>query len=180
MRKKKRIALPPPRRRVVSDLQVQGALLYRLALHVFSCLLYFSLIIVITESMADPLRSKWEITTTFLDEAIYWAPGLLVLLPMFAYDLLSVSNRFTGPVVRLRHEMRRLTRGEQIAPVRFRDNDFWDEMAREFNELRDELLQLRKQSAGASDASDAAKKSKLFEDGEQADMSGELLETASA
>ena len=45
------------------------------------------------------------------DEAIYWGPGLLIILPVLAVDLLRLTRRFAAPVSRLREEMRLLGGG---------------------------------------------------------------------
>ena len=38
-----------------------------------------------------------------------------------------------GPLVRLRRSMRALARGEHVEPIKFREGDFWQEFAEEFN-----------------------------------------------
>ena len=54
-------------------------------------------------------------------------------LPMVVADVIRVSNRFAGPLVRLRRSMRALARGEHVEPIHFRKGDFWQEFAEEFN-----------------------------------------------
>ena len=67
----------------------------------------------------------------------------LVVLPAFLYDLVQLSHRFAGPITRLRNEIRRAARGEKVKPIHFRENDFWQEMAEEFNAL---LVRIEKQT----------------------------------
>ena len=57
----------------------------------------------------------------------------LVLLPLVVFDILRLSNRFVGPLLRLRQSMRQLAQGEHVDPIEFRCNDFWREFADEFN-----------------------------------------------
>ena len=57
----------------------------------------------------------------------------LILLPGVIFDLVRMSNRFAGPVYRLRGLMRDLARGKPVEPVRFRHGDFWQEFADDFN-----------------------------------------------
>ena len=66
-------------------------------------------------------------------------------------DMSRQTNRFAGPLFRLRNEMRRLSRGEKVLPVHFRDNDFWHEMAEEFNAVvaRVEKLEAHQREADA-------------------------------
>jgi hypothetical protein len=57
----------------------------------------------------------------------------ILVLPLLIYDALKLSNKFTGPLFRLRRELRRLAAGEHVPPIRFRSRDFWVAMADEFN-----------------------------------------------
>jgi len=66
-------------------------------------------------------------------------------------DVVRLSNRFTGPLLRLRRSMRALARGEQVEPIRFRDNDFWHDFAEEFNAL---AARFRHQAAALAAAGD--------------------------
>ena len=58
-----------------------------------------------------------------------------ILVPILVIDTLRLSNRLVGPLVRLKDGMRRLTRGEHVAPIHFRTGDFMDELATDFNKL---------------------------------------------
>ncbi len=60
---------------------------------------------------------------------------MLALFPAFALDTIRFSNRFVGPIARLRRYMRELADGENITTLAFRDNDFWSEVADEFNQV---------------------------------------------
>ena len=61
------------------------------------------------------------------------------MLPVFVYDTMKLSNRIAGPVVRLRSTMDQIRKGENTASLQFRDGDYWQEMADEFNEMVHEL-----------------------------------------
>jgi hypothetical protein len=71
----------------------------------------------------------------------------LFLLPVIAYDMVQMSNRVAGPIVRLRQAMRQLAEGQTVAPLRFRENDFWREMADEFNSIAEQLQASRQIAA---------------------------------
>ncbi len=166
------------------DGDVQGTLLRRAALYSVACALYFGVILVFTESMSDPDQSIGESIKRCLDEAIYWFPGLATLAPLVAYDILRVTNRFTGPIFRLRREMRRLSDGEKSQVIVFRDDDYWNDMAELFNQIREELTELReakKQAAAASTAGDVPVQPRLFtNDGGDQEISDDLLTTSKA
>jgi hypothetical protein len=48
-------------------------------------------------------------------------------------DIVRMSNRFVGPVVRLRGALRELAENRPAQPLNFRDDDFWRELATDFN-----------------------------------------------
>ena len=59
----------------------------------------------------------------------------LALLPVVIFDCIRLSNRFAGPIYRLRRVMRQVALGRPAQPVRFRDGDFWDAVSADFNAL---------------------------------------------
>ncbi len=131
------------RHKLFVDGDIQGLLLRRVGLYGFACSLYFAIILLLAESMAHPDEPWLDGVFRAFDEAIYWVPGLAVLAPIIAYDLLRVSNRFVGPMFRLRRELRRLAKGESVENLTFREDDYWCEMADLFNQVRGEMEQLR-------------------------------------
>jgi len=62
----------------------------------------------------------------------------LCLLPYFLLDTYKLTNRFAGPIYRLRNTIRAIVRGENAKPLKFRKGDFWHELADEFNAMRDQ------------------------------------------
>jgi len=72
-----------------------------------------------------------------------YAPAIVMLaalLPVMAYDILGLSNRMAGPVFRVRGALRRLAQGENVEPLKFRRNDYWQDLAADFNVL---LVQIK-------------------------------------
>ena len=59
--------------------------------------------------------------------------AVLVLAPIFLRDLCKLTNRFAGPLVRLRRAMKDLADGREVAPIHFREGDFWQDLADDFN-----------------------------------------------
>ena len=60
---------------------------------------------------------------------------LIPLLPAIIYDSIRISNRFVGPLVRLRNAMQRASRGEKVAPLECRRNDIAEDFFKAFNEM---------------------------------------------
>jgi hypothetical protein len=131
------------RQQLLIDDRVQGALLRKTALYSGCCVIYFAVIMTFTDSKTYPDQTFFQSFLHYCNEAIYWAPGLMLMSPVVVYDLLQTSNRFAGPVYRLQREMQKLINNEPTVPLTFRDGDYWIEMAVKFNQIRDELLELR-------------------------------------
>ena len=72
-----------------------------------------------------------------MGEFIFIGLVLLALLPAFMLDTIRFSNRFVGPILRLRRHLRELGNDMNTEPCAFRDNDFWRGMANDFNTLID-------------------------------------------
>jgi len=71
-----------------------------------------------------------------------FCPALLAsvaLLPLVIIDAVRMSHRFVGPIFRLRTAMRDIAAGRAIHPVKFRTDDYWQEMADEFNAVTAKL-----------------------------------------
>ena len=131
------------RRHLFVDTGVQSALLRRLLLYAAGCLTYFIGITVVDELLLHRDRGFAATLLGCLDQIVYWAPGLMLLVPIFLYDLLRVTNRFAGPMYSLSREMKRVAGGGVGRSLRFRDGDHWGDMAVAFNQIREELLTLR-------------------------------------
>jgi hypothetical protein len=131
------------RRKSVADREIQYALGKRLALH-WAMFIAFTicLSLFITLVQAIPEQSFSDAFTTGLIRQVPILISTIVLVPLFLRDALRVSNRFAGPMVRLRKSIQGLANGEKIPPLVFRQNDYWMESATEFNRLRQFVLGL--------------------------------------
>ena len=127
------------RKKLYVDRKVQGVILRRVLLYSGCSLLFMILPMLIVRAIVNPDRFFFENFGAIWIQ--YW-PVLLVLLffVVFApFDLLRLSNRFAGPVFRLRREMKRLANGEKVRPVHFREGDFWQDFADSFNQIVERL-----------------------------------------
>ena len=121
------------RKHLFVDPKVQGALVTRVALYWMVCLITITLMLLCWRIVTGPARMFY---THFSDMWFFYGPALiasLLLLPLVLVDIVRMSNRFVGPLLRLRRSMRELARGEHVEPIEFRDNDFWHDIATEFN-----------------------------------------------
>lgn len=141
----KMIDKKPLRKHLFVDPKVQGALATRAVLYWFLCLLTVALMLLCWQMITGPARLFY----THLDVIwYYYGPALIastILLPLVVIDVFRVSNRFVGPILRLRRSLRALGRGEHVGTIEFRDGDFWQEFADEFNVVADRVEQLEQE-----------------------------------
>ena len=163
------------RHTLLVDCDVQGMILRRTALYATACGLYFAVILIFSESLSNPEQSITAATLQCVDEMIYWLPGLAILAPVIAYDILRITNRFTGPVFRLRRELTRLAEGQEVQPMVFREDDYWREMSEIFNRIRDEMIELRSAKQESANAASAVPPQPRLFDKDDADV--EFLST---
>lgn len=137
------------RKKFLVDSGVQGALALRAVLYWMGCttvtigIAFLFKLAGSRAGVASPYADLWSFCRPI-------AIASLLLLPVIAYDMVQMSNRFAGPVIRLRRALLRLAQGEAVEPLAFRENDFWRDLAGEFNVVAAELEKLRKQASASS------------------------------
>ena len=126
------------RRTTIFDPEVQGSVIRKITIHwivFFGCNILALLIWVRLFEQPD---ASWG--QTFLDTVRRFLPFFVVtlaLIPAFIWDTLKLTNRFAGPILRLREALAEAGQGNTVPPLRFRDNDFWQEMGSNFNLMMD-------------------------------------------
>jgi hypothetical protein len=125
----------PNRKKTFVDPKVQGALVRRLVLHWVSFVAVAALVAFCLQVLSNPFRPVSEHA-----QQAWWTHGpfLLVMffmLPVFIMDTIKLSHRFAGPIYRLRNTIRSLADGENFQPLKFRDFDFWQALADDFNRM---------------------------------------------
>jgi hypothetical protein len=124
---------PHRRRFEYIDPEVQGALARRIAFHWIAYTAVATTLVVGLKWLTNPFTPLGD---HLLEAWWTYGPLLMVLVgiaPVFVYDAVKLSNRFTGPVLRLKAATRALAEGRRPAPIRLRDGDFWKELAGDFN-----------------------------------------------
>ncbi len=114
------------------DRAVQGTLLLHIVGHWVFFLFAAGALLFFIEMLAGPPRDAWK---TVFPRHGPTVMVLLVLTPIFIHDLCKLSNRFAGPMVRLRRAMRDLAEGREVSPIHFRKRDFWKDFAGDFNRV---------------------------------------------
>lgn len=127
--------MPRLRRKFFVDAQVQGWLITRALLYWFCCLISIALMMSCWIAWHERPASSAELFRMTFTKATPAFLGSLLLLPVVVLDCLRLSNRFAGPMVRMRRAMKQLASGEQVAPVKLRQGDFWFDFAEDFNRV---------------------------------------------
>ncbi len=142
-----RSAKKAARKRNFVDQQVQGALVRKLVIYWLACLYAIFCVLagvpfligVLVFGSYDILQILGETWIKFWPVA---CAGMLIL-PFVMFDMVRNTNKFAGPIFRIRREIETLLAGHDIAPVKLRKGDYWHELADDFNDLADELMKTR-------------------------------------
>jgi len=119
------------RRRLFVDVKLQGTVI----LHIVLCWLMCQLMILIFVYGCKAANNADHIVEDmrFFCRSTFFCT--LGFLPFCVGDILRLSNRFAGPMLRFRRAVQDLGRGAHVEPIRFRDGDFWQDLATDFNVL---------------------------------------------
>ena len=121
------------------DPAVQGALVRRLVFHWVAFILVTTLFVIGLQWFENPFISLFG--TVSQAWSSYGAVLLILacLAPVFIYDAIKLSSRFTGPIHRLREGLGALAGGQPVATLTFRGDDFWQDLAQDFNRVAERM-----------------------------------------
>ena len=116
------------------DREVQTSLIWRLSVHwglfmfanMIAILVWTRLLETPTEPWAETLQITWQRILPF-------ALISFALAPVFIWDAIKLSNRFTGPIIRVRRALDQIANGQSPKPIQFRTGDFWKSLAQDLN-----------------------------------------------
>ena len=143
------------RRQHFVDSHVQGSLLRRILVH---WLVFFGVaclsVVALQSLLGNPGVPMMERVQSEMGEFVFLGIVLLSLFPAFMLDTIRFSNRFVGPIARLRRSLRELGEDGKTPTLQFREADFWADVAQEFNTINqrvqqqtDRIAELEKQLA---------------------------------
>ena len=131
------------RKQTYIDSHVQGSLLRRICAHWLIFFFVAALAIILLQSLlGDPSQSLTQRLQTEIGEFSFMGIVMISLFPAFMLDTIRFSNRFVGPIARVRRHLRQLGTGD-TQRCSFRDNDFWADLADDFN-VAAELVEKQK------------------------------------
>jgi hypothetical protein len=158
------------RGRLYVDKDVQRALLLQMIRHWVLFAVVLTGILLALDSLTDPSKSLsghflslWHRHSTLL-------ATIAAMFPIFVYESIKLSNRFAGPMLRLRRLMRQAADGEAVGPIEFRDGDFWQDMAGSFNDLVARLQAKQNQRPDSSSAPGGVKGAAKASAGEASEL----------
>jgi hypothetical protein len=142
----------PQRKKHYIDSRVQGALARRIILHWLVFVLVTSVVAFVVQVLSDPFRGL----SSHLSD-LWWAQGpfllvMVFLLPVFVMDAIKLSHRFAGPIFNLRRAIRKVAEGETPRKLKFRQADFWHDLADDYNAMLTKLGALEEEKSGKADS----------------------------
>ena len=127
------------RQRFFVDRKIQLTMVSRVVAYWLFCLLSVWLMLVCWEIATGRPSSSGELIGGVWSR---FGPALIasiLLVPLVVWDCLRVTNRFAGPLLRLRRGMSDLADGEPVQPLELRQGDFLGEIAEQFNRIASQL-----------------------------------------
>jgi hypothetical protein len=140
-------AMNEKRQQILIDPEVQVDLLWQATKYWFFCLLTVALFIFCWSIVTSENQGAIAIFNSLCFQYGPAAAASVIMLPLIYYDLLRVSHRFAGPIFKLRRELRKIAAGEKIGPIGFREDDYWHDLASDFNAALAKLQEGQQPSA---------------------------------
>lgn len=133
---------------VLVDPKVQWAIGRRIVLHWFlfaGCLIVVNIMMRTIVTMAEvPFIEALRMAAV---RQLSVVVVMVVMLPMFVLDTMKLSNRFAGPMYRLRNALLKIPSAQPVEPLTFRSGDFWSDTAEDFNRVAQHCEALRRRNA---------------------------------
>lgn len=142
------------RRIAIVDPEVQGGILRKVTFHWVLFFVCNACALMIWIRLFEQPDADWG--QTFGDTIRRFLPFFIItmaLIPAFVWDTLKLTNRFAGPISRLRRSLADVSAGRATPPLQFRSDDYWKEIAHNFNRVV-ERLPIPTEAPGERDASD--------------------------
>ena len=117
------------------DPPVQKSLVHRMIVHWVVFVAAALMLTLLMQYFSNPFESfRWHLAELWWNQA----PMILVmvaLLPVFVLDSVKLSNKFVGPIKRMKETIADVSAGKDVEPLSFREGDFWQSLAHDFNKM---------------------------------------------
>lgn len=124
------------RKQKLVDCEVQTGVLRKISVHWLVFFVCNTIALMIWIRLYEQPDANWG--QTFGDTLRRFLPFFIItaaLIPAFVWDTLKLTNRFAGPIMRLRSALADASAGRGVKPLQFRNSDFWQEIAQDFNHV---------------------------------------------
>jgi methyl-accepting chemotaxis protein len=132
------------RKTLFIDAKNQGEFIKQCFFRWYLCTSLIIAVVVIFTALNNPAQSALLLVYEVWNQYSAVVLASFLLLPIFMYDALVASNRIAGPVHRLGNELQNLADGKEVKPIRFRDGDYFERLAEQFNTLAAHVQNERK------------------------------------
>ena len=120
------------------DASEQGSLLRRIVYHWVIFFGVAGLSAILVQALLGDTRVNLSTRIqAAAEEYAFFVLVVFAIFPAFLLDTIRFSNRFVGPMVRLRRKLHELGTEGETSSMNLRDDDFWSEICSEFNTVRD-------------------------------------------
>lgn len=132
------------RNRVSADFRLQGFLCLRVAIYWIVCQVVFGIAVLAFFALQESNPGSTPLTPWSLITPALVISGLV--LPLVLLDLLVFTNRFAGPILRIRTYLASLATDEKATAFKLRKKDFFIDICENLNCVG-EQLQAQRESA---------------------------------
>ncbi|HBE69473.1 MAG TPA: hypothetical protein DDW52_15115 [Planctomycetaceae bacterium] len=173
-----------PRVRLFVDSPVQGALVRRVVLYWAVAVCFVAMHSVGSFELIDR-SSVGRYADLLVTSRWVWVPTSALLLPLAIYDMLRLSNRFAGPILRLKAFVVESEQVKLQTPLQFRQGDFWQDLPKPVNHLQQRILlleqhvetlkedlELARKSGGADSAASTLEQAEAVDEDSSAELVG--------
>jgi hypothetical protein len=125
------------RKKLFVNPTIQGRLLVQLCIYwlLYNFLLWHATFLIETlpsDGVPAPILQSYG---EFCARHVIWLLCMLAAAPILMWDMVKLSHRFAGPLVRLERVAREMARGQRVARVTLRKHDMLNQFLDAFNEL---------------------------------------------
>lgn len=132
------------RNRFLIDPNVQLAIIRRMMMHwSLTVLALLAIGIGVQLIYAPGNQTFWEAIARSFSAQTPLLCVMFMLVPVYVWDIVKLSHRFAGPMLRLRGILNELADGGRATKLKFRPGDFWQETATDFNRFYKEHIDLK-------------------------------------
>lgn len=127
------------RKTLLIDARVQVPLLWRVTLYWLLGVTAMGVMVGVQVMLSSDSASADVLVSRTL---LAFGPALVAsmfVLPMMLFDCVRFSNRWAGPMYRLRGKFKQLADTGACERIEFRKDDFWYELGEQFNRVAERL-----------------------------------------